>query len=316
MIRCIASGYGVMLHGDVTSKASSSAFKGFHSAICLVAIAWCGPYNCYAHASAEILAHVSEQTWQFTMRAVHVIRILVDNGLAQSETIKEEPEASPAWRRLPLGAHKTCLLGLLLCWPTLAWVTLSARRSWSRRWIRASATTLPLAGTGSRATICASFTWTAASASGRGLHNFSWTSCPPGHASLRRSTRYRLSATGSFFGSFANSSGLPQSPPPPTLQMLHRSSTGRSRPIHADHTETDLAALKSAQRQAASAQRLSASSDGPPPARAPLRRPLRRWHGLAMEVPKDGTDLHLASFCLVDAELRLAYAVDHAFKTL
>ena len=46
-----------------------------------------------------------------------------------------------------------------------------------------------------RATICASFTWTAASASYRGLRNFRWTACPPGPASRR--ARCRLSATGS-----------------------------------------------------------------------------------------------------------------------
>ncbi len=35
-----------------------------------------------------------------------------------------------------------------------------------------------------------------------------------------------------------------------------------------------------------------------------------------MEVLKDGTELHLASFCLADAELRLAGADDPAFAAL
>ena len=43
--------------------------------------------------------------------------------------------------------------------------------------------------------ICTSFTWTAASAYGRGLHSFRWTSCPQGRASRRAPCR--LSATGS-----------------------------------------------------------------------------------------------------------------------
>jgi len=33
-----------------------------------------------------------------------------------------------------------------------------------------------------------------------------------------------------------------------------------------------------------------------------------------MEVLKDGTELHLASFCLADAELHLTGADDPAFK--
>ena len=84
--------------------------------------------------------------------------------------------------------------------------------------------------------------------------------------------------------------------------MLPRCSTGRSRPIHANHT--NLAALKSAQRQAARARL------------PPEFHCADRFVDGGVEVLKDGTDLHLASFCLVDAELRLADAVDHAFKTL
>ena len=58
-----------------------------------------------------------------------------------------------------------------------------------------------------RATICASFTWTAASASYRGLRNFRWTACPPGPASRR--ARCRLSAT-----AHGELNGVSPAPPP------------------------------------------------------------------------------------------------------
>ena len=65
-----------------------------------------------------------------------------------------------------------------------------SRRSPSRfrRWTRTSATTWPYAGAGS---ICASFTRTAASASGWALRTFSWTSCQPGPPRAAHAVRDR-----------------------------------------------------------------------------------------------------------------------------
>ena len=49
-------------------------------------------------------------------------------------------------------------------------------------------------------------------------------------------------------------------------------------------------------------------------------RPSEPWHtgcfADGMEVLQDGTELHLASFCLADAELRLSGADDPAFAAL
>ena len=83
----------------------------------------------------------------------------------------------------------------------------------------------------------------------------------------------------------------PTSPPPPATP---RTSTGWSRPLHADHAE--LAAVEAAIARAARARRR--------PGRLPEPRCAGRFAD-GVEVLKDGTELHLASFCLADAELRL-----------
>ena len=88
-------------------------------------------------------------------------------------------------------------------------------------------------------------------------------------------------------------------PAPPPAQTPPRRSTGWSRPLHADHA--DLAALESTQRQAARARR----RPGLPPEPHCADR-----FGDGAEVLTDGTELHLASFCLPDAGLRLANADD------
>ena len=92
----------------------------------------------------------------------------------------------------------------------------------------------------------------------------------------------------------------PPRPPAPTCR-----SPGWSRPVHADHAE--LLAVEAAARQAARARR------------RPGRPPEPRCAGLfadGVEVLRDGTVLHLASFCLADAELHLACADDPAFAAL
>jgi hypothetical protein len=78
-----------------------------------------------------------------------------------------------------------------------------------------------------------------------------------------------------------------------------------ARPLHADHAE--LAATKAATVQAARVRRH--------PGRPPAPRYVGRFAD-GMEVLKDGTELHLVSFCLADAELRLAGADDPAFAAL
>ena len=90
-------------------------------------------------------------------------------------------------------------------------------------------------------------------------------------------------------------------PPPATL----RSSKGWSRPLQADHAE--LAAVEAATTQAARTRRR--------PGRPPEPRCVGRFVD-GVEVLKDGTELHLASFCMADAELRLAGADDPAFAAL
>ncbi len=80
-------------------------------------------------------------------------------------------------------------------------------------------------------------------------------------------------------------------PPPPPPPLL-RSSPGWSRPLHADHAE--LAAAEAAVAQAARARRR--------PGRPPAPRCVGRF--------ADGVEVHLASFYLADAELRLAGADD------
>ena len=96
----------------------------------------------------------------------------------------------------------------------------------------------------------------------------------------------------------------PPSPPPP-LAEVPRGSTGWSRPLHADHAA--LAAVEAAALQAARARRR--------PGRPPEPRCAGRFAD-GVEVLKDGTVLHLASFCLADAELRLEGTDDPAFAAL
>jgi hypothetical protein len=80
----------------------------------------------------------------------------------------------------------------------------------------------------------------------------------------------------------------------PTLLPIPCSSTGWSRPVFAEYAE--LAAAEAAQLQAARARRR--------PGRPAELRPIDQF-ATGMEVLKDGTELHLASFCLADAELHL-----------
>ena len=94
----------------------------------------------------------------------------------------------------------------------------------------------------------------------------------------------------------------PTTPPPPAMP---RSSTSWSRPLHADHAE--LAAVEAATAMAARIRRR--------PGRPPEPRCFDRFAD-GMEVLKDGTELHLASFCLADAELQLAGTDDPAFEAL
>ena len=92
----------------------------------------------------------------------------------------------------------------------------------------------------------------------------------------------------------------PLSPAPPL-----RRSPGWSRPVHADHAE--LAAAEAAALQAARARHR--------PGRPPAPRCAHRFAD-GMEVLRDGTELHLASFCMADAELQLFGADDPAFAEL
>ena len=93
----------------------------------------------------------------------------------------------------------------------------------------------------------------------------------------------------------------------PELGAGKARSKGWSRPVHADHAE--LAALEAAERQAARERR---RHGGPSRVAPPLDG---RFVG-GVEVLRDGTELHLASFCLADAELRLAGDDDPAFAAL
>ena len=98
--------------------------------------------------------------------------------------------------------------------------------------------------------------------------------------------------------------GPPPTPPPVRAAGL-RGSSGWSRPLHADHAT--LAAAEAATLQAARARRH--------PGRPPAPRCIGRFAD-GVEILKDGTELHLASFCLADAELRLEGADDPAFAAL
>ena len=84
-------------------------------------------------------------------------------------------------------------------------------------------------------------------------------------------------------------------------------SKGWSRPVQADHAE--LAALEAAEQQLARERRRHGG-----PTRAAPRLDGRFVGGV--EVLRDGTELHLASFCLADAELRLEGQDDPAFTAL
>ena len=104
-------------------------------------------------------------------------------------------------------------------------------------------------------------------------------------------------------------SSCPITSPPsgPKPAAHHVRSTGWSRPAQADHAE--LAALEAAERQAAHARR----RHGTPTCATP---PLTGRFRDGVEVLRDGTELHLASFRLADAELRLGGADDPAFTAL
>jgi hypothetical protein len=91
----------------------------------------------------------------------------------------------------------------------------------------------------------------------------------------------------------------------PTPLPIPGSSTGWSRPVFAEHAE--LAAAEAVQLQAARARRR--------PGRPAELRPIDLF-ATGMEVLKDGTELHLASFCLADAELHLTGADDPALAAL
>ena len=86
-----------------------------------------------------------------------------------------------------------------------------------------------------------------------------------------------------------------------------RSSTGWSRPMQADHAE--LAAREAAERLAAHERRRHGRPDHPTP-------PLTARFVDGLEILRDGTELHLASFCLADAKLRLEGADNPAFASL
>ncbi len=101
----------------------------------------------------------------------------------------------------------------------------------------------------------------------------------------------------------ACASSLPSQRPSPL--PVPRRSTGWSRPVFAEHAE--LAAAEAAQLQAARARRR--------PSRPAELRSVDHF-ATGMEVLKDGTELHLASFCLADAELHLNGADDPAFAAL
>ena len=94
---------------------------------------------------------------------------------------------------------------------------------------------------------------------------------------------------------------------PPGPGSARPRSKGWSRPAQADHAE--LAALEAAARAAGRERR---RPGGPCRLAPPL---IGRFVG-GMEVLRDGTELHLASFCLADAELRLEGADDPAFTAL
>ena len=93
--------------------------------------------------------------------------------------------------------------------------------------------------------------------------------------------------------------------PPPALAPPAAGSSGWSRPVQADHAE--LAALEAAQRRVArERRRRDFGNESIPTCLFTDGR----------EVLRDGTELHLASFCPADAALRLAGADNEAFTDL
>ncbi len=101
----------------------------------------------------------------------------------------------------------------------------------------------------------------------------------------------------------------PPAPTTPSPATTPRSSKGWSRQLNADHAE--LAAAEAAAVQAARALR----RPGQPPAPRCVGRFADGMEPM-MEVLKDSTELHLASFCLAHAELRLEGTDDLAFAAL
>jgi hypothetical protein len=127
-----------------------------------------------------------------------------------------------------------------------------------------------------------------------------------GHGELRRLLRQIVRGeTEADEGAAAEgaAAGEPASGPGPSRAR----SKGWSRPVHADHAT--LAALEATERLAARERRRHGG-----PSRAPPALDGRFLEGV--EVLRDGTELHLASFCLADAELRLTGADDPAFAAL
>ncbi len=121
-----------------------------------------------------------------------------------------------------------------------------------------------------------------------------------GHGEFRRLLRQAVVSDDRLPGSADVTGEAPASVPGPSGPW----SKGWSRPAQADHAE--LAAIKAAERQAARERR----RHGGPSRVAP--RLDGRFAG-GVEVLRDGTELHLASFCLADAELLLAGDDDAAF---
>ena len=119
-----------------------------------------------------------------------------------------------------------------------------------------------------------------------------------GHGELRRLLRQIVSD---------DPPASPAATPPVAPGPGGARSKGWSRPAQADHAE--LAALEAAAREAARARR---RHGGPSRAAPPLAG---RFVG-GVEVLRDGTELHLASFRLADAELRLEGSDDPAFAAL
>ena len=116
---------------------------------------------------------------------------------------------------------------------------------------------------------------------------------------------------GEFAGSSARSSGsaLSQLSRPPPLRPRRRRHVARRDGRATPRRSADLAALESTQHQAARARRRPGLSPEPHCAD-------RFVDGV--ELLQDGTELHLASFCLANAELRpgLAGTDDPAFAAL